>query len=835
MAEKLVIVESPTKAKEIAAILNKMGKKGEWEVVSSKGHICDIMDTKDNKQSREKGIRFGINFKKGFEPIYDIEPDKKALVAELKKKADAANAVYLASDADREGEAIAWHLYNILKLTPQKAHRIAALEITPKGVADALANDRQINIDLVMAQQARRVLDRIEGYEISPLLWKKIYPGLSAGRVQSPVVRMVVEREREIDAFNRKIKSSFIVKASFMLPDKKNKITARLTDNLRDESQARAFLDIAKQATFKVDDIRENESERNPAPPFDNPTLLAEAGRKLSLTAKQTMNMLQSLFERGFITYHRTDARTLSGEAMAAAKKWIDDNYGNRYSQPKQYGKKNKGEQGAHEAIRPTDMTRVTLKTDDRRLAALYELIWKRTVASQMAKAKVKNTTATIALSNTKQTFEATGEIILFDGFLKLYHEANDDDDDDDFIYSLPPIAKGDTLTRVTVEATEYYAKPPKARYSEASLVNEMRDKGIGRPSTYASTISTIEDRGYVTRKSIDGNERQCKVITLDDNDRVNVSVKTEKAGKEKNKLFPTDLGFVVSDYLQQTLPDEMDYKFTANSEEDFDRIASGEAKWNDFITDFYARFQPKIAKALDAKGEVRVGTLVLGDDPASGQPIYAKIGPYGSFVQRGNGEGEQKPEFAPLKKDQSIYDITLDDALALFDMPKLPREVGEFEGKAMVVAAGRFGPYIRHDGKFTSIPKNFDPLTISAEECQTLIIAKREKEANRVINTFKHDGEVIEVQNGRFGPFFTYQYQNYRLSKDQQANAAAVTLDDCVAIIKATPVDAAKRARAKARAERKTQAHATKSDKDGVKKNAKKSSAKAKSTKKTK
>lgn len=806
MAEKLVIVESPTKAREITAILAKMGKKGEWEVVSSKGHVCDIMDTKDNKQSREKGIRFGINFKNGFEPIYDIEPDKKKLVAELKKKADAASAVYLASDADREGEAIAWHLYNILKLTPEKTHRIAALEITPKGVADALANDRQINVDLVMAQQARRVLDRIEGYEISPLLWKKIYPGLSAGRVQSPVVRMVVEREREIDAFNRKVKSSFVVKATLSLPDKKAKVTARLADNLKSESEVRAFLDQVKDASFSVSDIRENESERNPAPPFDNPSLLAEAGRKLSLTARQTMNMLQSLFERGFITYHRTDARTLSSEAMGAAKTWIVDKYGADYSQPKQYGKKTKGEQGAHEAIRPTDMTHATLKSDDRKLIALYELIWKRTVASQMAKAKIKNTTATISLSNSPYKFEATGEVILFDGFLKLYREASDDDDDAaDFINSLPPLAVGDTLTRDTIEATEYYAKPPKARYSEASLVNEMRDKGIGRPSTYASTISTIEDRGYVVRKSVEGVERSCQVFTLDAKNNIHASTKKEKAGKEKNKLFPTDLGYVVSDYLQQTLPAEMDYKFTANSEEDFDRIATGKAKWNDFITDFYKQFQPKIEQALNTKNEVRVGTLVLGTDPDSKQPIYAKIGPYGAFVQRGSGEGDQKPEFAPLKQDQSIFSLTLSDARALFDLPKLPRNVGQFEGKDMVVASGRFGPYIRHDGKFTSIPKTYDPLTISDTECQELIIAKRDKEANRVINTFDYNGDTIEVQNGRFGPFFTYQYQNYRLSKEQQANASAVSLDDCVDIIKNTPVDAAKRARAKARAERKS------------------------------
>ncbi len=836
MAEKLVIVESPTKAKEIGAILSKMGKKGEWEVVSSKGHICDISDTKDNKASNAKGIRFGIDFKNGFQPIYEIEDGKKKLVDELKKKAKTAKQVYLASDADREGEAIAWHLYHILGLTPEKTHRIAALEITKKGVEDALKNDRAIDENLVMAQQARRVLDRIEGYEISPLLWKKVFRGLSAGRVQSPVVRMVVEREREIQDFYSKLKSTFSVKAEFTLPDGKTKLTAKLKNNLKNETEVKHFLEEIKDARFTITDIKENESERNPAAPFDNPSLLADAGRKLSLTAKQTMNMLQSLFERGHITYHRTDAKTLSGEAMAAAKNWIDQKYGADYSQPKQYGAKSKGVQGAHEAIRPTDMSKQTLRSDDKREVALYELIWKRTVASQMAKAKVKNTTAVItsSIGNANNYFEATGEVILFDGFLKLYREGTDDEDDaSEYVNALPALSKGDELKRGKIEAIEYFAKPTKARYSEASLVNEMRDKGIGRPSTYASTISTIEDRGYVVRKSTEGKERDCKTLTLDASGNIKTGIKTECAGKEKNKLFPTDLGCVVTDYLQQTLPQEMDYKFTANSEEDFDKIAEGKANWNDFISNFYKQFQPKIAQAMDAKSAERVGTFVLGEDPSTHLPVYAKIGKFGAFVQRGSGDGDDKPEFAPLKDDQSIYNLTLKEALELFDMPRLPRTSGSFEGSDMVVASGRFGPYIRHNNTFTSIPKTLDPLTITEQQCQDLIIAKREKEANRVINTFDYDGDVIELQNGRFGPYFTFRYQNYKLSKEQQANASKLTADDCIKIIDKTPVNEAQRAKAKARAERKaTKTTSNTTAPKATKKSATKKTATKKSTK---
>lgn len=757
MAKNLVIVESPAKAKTIEKFLGK-----DFEVLSSYGHIRDL-----------KKKDFSVDIEHNYKPIYEIPADKKKLVETLKQEADKADMVWLASDEDREGEAIAWHLFEVLKLKPEKTKRIVFHEITKDAILHAIENPRDIDLNRVDAQQARRVLDRIVGFELSPVLWKKVKPALSAGRVQSVAVRLIVEREREISAF--KPEAAYRVIGEFLLPGGEL-LKAELSQRLKTEDEAKALLEACKTARFSIGDVTVKPAKKSPAAPFTTSTLQQEAARKLGFSVAQTMMVAQRLYEAGHITYMRTDSVNLSSLAINTTKDEIVKTLGERYLHIRNYHTHTKGAQEAHEAIRPTYISHheINASSQEKRL---YELIWKRTIASQMSDAELEKTTATIAVSGRKEHFVAVGEVLKFDGFLKVYMESTDDEGDTEGNDKmLPALAKGDVLALSSVTATERFSQAP-ARYTEASLVRKLEELGIGRPSTYAPTISTIQQREYVEKGDRKGTERKYRMLTLHDR-KIESGEKTELTGADKGKLLPTDIGVVVNDFLMEYFPDILNYNFTANVEQQFDDIAEGKTVWNDEIDHFYKLFHPVVESALALRLEHKVGERVLGTDPKSGRPVSVKIGRFGPLVQIGTPEDAEKPLFASLLKGQSMSTITLEEALKLFD---LPRTLGDFEGKTVVVGIGRFGPYIRHDGKYVSLPKEFTPQGVSLEDAIMLIQQKREQESQRLIKKFDEDDE-LELLNGRFGPYIAYKKKNYKLPKGSEP--ALLTFADCMKIV---------------------------------------------------
>lgn len=759
MGKNLVIVESPAKAKTIEKFLGK-----EYRVLSSYGHIRDL-----------KKKDFSIDIENDFKPIYEIPSDKKKVVSELKAAAKEADTVWLASDEDREGEAIAWHLYDVLGLEKKDTKRIVFHEITKPAIQEAIKNPRGIDKNLVDAQQARRVLDRIVGFELSPVLWRKIKPALSAGRVQSVAVRLIVEREREIQQF--KPEASYRIVALFSKEEngKVYEIKAEYNKRLKTKEEALSLLDKLKSAEFTVEDITVKPVKKSPAPPFTTSTLQQEASRKLGYSVAQTMMIAQRLYESGKITYMRTDSVNLSSLAIQAAKNEIVDLYGDEYSKPRQYSTKSKGAQEAHEAIRPTYLNEreISGTSQEKRL---YDLIWKRTIASQMTDAELEKTTATIGVSNVEGKFVATGEVIKFDGFLRVYREGTDDEEAENDSAILPPVKQGERLLMTETTATERYTQRP-PRYTEASLVRKMEELGIGRPSTYAPTISTIQQRGYVEKRNVEGEERTYAVITLK-NGKIKDASKKEMAGADKNKLVPTDIGMVVNDFLVEYFPDIVDYNFTAEVEKDFDKIAEGKMPWNKSIANFYKTFHPTVEKTVNMRSEHKTGERILGVDPKTGRRVSVKIGRYGALAQIGTADEEEKPLFAPLQKSQSIETITLEEALKLFE---LPRSLGEFRGKEMVVGVGRFGPYVRYDNKFVSLPKDADPLEITAEEAVTLIEAKEKEEKEKIIKTFLEE-PGLQVLKGRYGPYIAFEKENYKIPKG--LDPAELSLEDCRKII---------------------------------------------------
>ncbi|MDE5734619.1 MAG: type I DNA topoisomerase, partial [Duncaniella sp.] len=718
--KNLVIVESPAKAKTIEKFLGK-----DYKVMSSYGHIRDL---------RKKDI--SIETDGDFAPVYEIPDDKKSLVAELKKAAKSAETVWLASDEDREGEAIAWHLYEVLGLEPGNTRRIVFHEITKDAILHAIENPRSIDLNLVDAQQARRVLDRLVGFELSPVLWKKIKPALSAGRVQSVAVRLIVDRESEINAFASE--PYYRVTARFELPGGVA-LQAELSRRLPDMKCAREFLEKCARSTFSVDDITVRPLRKSPAPPFTTSTLQQEAGRKLGFTVAQTMMIAQKLYEAGYITYMRTDSLNLSRLALGAAAELIKGELGEKYLKIRNYHTSSKGAQEAHEAIRPTYIDRETIDGTVQE-KKLYRLIRLRTLASQMADAELEKTTVQIDVAGEKEHFTASGEVVKFDGFLRLYMEGSDDESETQSAPegTLPRMSVGDPLVLSAATATERFTQAP-PRYTEASLVKKMEELGIGRPSTYAPTISTIQNREYIMKGEKPGVERAYSVLALEDG-KVSASERKEHVGAEKGKLIPTDTGIIVNEFLTEHFPDILDYDFTAGMEAKFDRIAEGEADWKGEIVDFYGMFHPEVEKANEMRTERKVGERLLGSHPETGEPVSVKIGRFGPIAQIGSTDAEAKPRFASLRKDQSVFDITLEEALKLFD---LPRQLGEYEGKAVTAAIGRFGPYIRHDGKFVSIPKTLSPTTVTLEEAGELIEAKRKADSNKVVKTFDEDPET--------------------------------------------------------------------------------------------
>ena len=742
MPKNLVIVESPAKAKTIEKFLGK-----DYKVMSSYGHIRDL-----NKK------KFGIDIDNDFSPVYEIPDDKKQLVDDLRKAVKSADTVWLASDEDREGEAIAWHLCEVLGLDPATTRRIVFHEITKKAIEEAIKNPRAIDLNRVDAQQARRVLDRIVGFELSPVLWKKIKPALSAGRVQSVAVRLIVERELEIKAFHSepyyRINGEFTTTGGAP-------IQAQLDRRLPDQKHAEALLTACRDSRFTIADVLTKPVTKSPAPPFTTSTLQQEAARKLGMTVAQTMMVAQKLYEAGHITYMRTDSLNLSSLAVNAISDEITGRLGQDYLKVRHYHTNSKGAQEAHEAIRPTDVhqTEIDGTSQEKRL---YSLIWKRTIASQMADARIDRTTVEIEPSACDAKFTATGEVVKFDGFLRVYIEGRDDDGSDaDTEGLLPAMKVGDVVTMCSIVATERFTQHP-PRYTEASLVKKMEELGIGRPSTYAPTISTIQAREYVEKGEKEGEERHYHVLTLDSEGKVSESTRSEITGSEKGKLIPTDIGMVVNEFLIKYFPSILDYDFTARMEEKFDDIAEGNLKWNSEIGAFYKVFHPDVEQANNMRLEHRVGERMLGLDPATGKPVSVKIGRFGPLVQIGGGDDDDKPQFASLLKGQSLSTLTLEEALKLFDFP---RNLGEFEGKAVTVAIGRFGPYVRHDGKFVSIPKDLAPAAITLQEAEELIMAKRDSESKKVIKTFDGDGDM-QILNGRYGVYFTYKGNNYKLPR---------------------------------------------------------------------
>ena len=776
MQENLVIVESPAKAKTIEKFLGE-----DFKVMSSYGHIRDL-----------KKKEISIN-EKTMEPTYEIPQEKKALVSELKANAKQAKKIWLASDEDREGEAISWHLCEVLGLDEEKTSRIVFHEITKSAILEAIKNPRHLDMNLVNAQQARRVLDRLVGFKLSPVLWRKVKPALSAGRVQSVAVRLIVEREREIQKF--KSEPYFKVNAIFALiaPDgSATEVKAELDKRFATHDEVIAFLEKCKQSTFSVESVAKKPLKRSPAPPFTPSTLQQEAARKLGFTVSQTMMVAQRLYEGGRITYMRTDSVNLSTLAINTSKDEIIKLYGKEYSKPRNYQTHSKGAQEAHEAIRPTYMDKAEIEGTSQE-KRLYDLIWKRTAASQMADAQIEKTTVNINISGCEEKFVANGEFIAFDGFIKVYRESTDEDENgEDAVRTLPSLKEGDDLQRREITATERFSQGP-IRYTEASLVRKLEELGIGRPSTYAPTISTIQNREYVTKGDKPGEERPYTIDTLK-GIQITQKTKKEMAGSEKGKLLPTDIGIVVNDFLMENFPHIMDYNFTAEVEQQFDKIAEGKEEWEKMMKNFDKKFEPVVEEVLNARSEHKAGERELGIDPASGKPVFVKIGRFGPVAQIGTAEDKEKPRFSQIPKDKSMETITLEEALELF---KLPRTVGTFEGTKVTIGAGRFGPYVLHNKKYVSIPKEKDPMTITIEEAVVLIEKKRQAEKERHIKKFEED-ENIEILKGRFGPYIVYEGKNFRIPKDLHEKAAELTFEQCMEIIKNAPEPKTKTRRTK-------------------------------------
>ena len=768
MQKNLVIVESPAKAKTIEKFLGK-----DFKVMSSYGHIRDL-------KKRELSID-----DRTLEPEYEIPEEKAKLVADLRSKADKAEKVWLASDEDREGEAISWHLCEVLGLDKQKTNRIVFHEITKPAILEAIEHPRHLNMNLVNAQQARRVLDRIVGFKLSPVLWRKVKPALSAGRVQSVAVRLIVEREREIQNFQSEVYYS--VNGIFAITNadgSASEVKAQLASRFKTEGEVMAFLEKCKDATFTVESISKKPMKRTPAPPFTTSTLQQEAARKLGFSVSQTMMVAQRLYESGRITYMRTDSVNLSKLCLSASKNEIVNLYGDKYSKTRQYHTSAKGAQEAHEAIRPTymDQAEIDGTAQEKRL---YELIWKRTIASQMADAEIEKTTVNIQLSNTNEMFVAQGEVVKFDGFIKVYRESSDDDEQqDEFGHILPPMKKAQELTRREILATERFSAGPQ-RYTEASLVKKMEELGIGRPSTYAPTISTIQQRDYVQRGDKKGEERSYTLLQLKGK-QVTQKTRKEIVGSEKGKLLPTDIGMVVNDFLMEHFKDIMDYNFTAKVEQDFDKIAEGGEMWTDMMKQFYNSFEPVVEETMNSRQQHKAGERLLGNDPKTGRPVFVKIGRFGPVVQIGSADDREKPLFAQLPKEQSMETITIDEAMELF---KLPREIGEYEGKPVTIGAGRFGPYILHDRQYTSIPKGTDPMGITLDDAILLIQEKRQQDSKKHMKFFLEDPK-LEILNGRYGPYLTYDGKNYRLPKNLHEKVTELTYDECMKIIQSTPTN---------------------------------------------
>lgn len=777
MQDNLVIVESPAKAKTIEKFLGK-----DFKVMSSYGHIRDL-------KKKELSIDEST-----LEPDYEIPEEKKKIVAELKKNAKAATKIWLASDEDREGEAISWHLCEVLGLDEEKTSRIVFHEITKPAILEAIQTPRHLDMNLVNAQQARRVLDRLVGFKLSPVLWRKVKPALSAGRVQSVAVKLIVEREREIQSF--KSEPYYRINATFFVTDtdgSQNEVKAELDRRFNSHDEAMAFLEKCKNANFVVDNIVKKPLKRVPAPPFTTSTLQQEAARKLGFTVSQTMMVAQRLYESGRITYMRTDSVNLSSLAINASKKEIVESYGAEYSNPRKFHTKSKGAQEAHEAIRPTFINTEGLDwtNQERRL---YDLIWKRTIASQMADAQIEKTTVTIDINGAEEKFVANGEVVVFDGFLKVYRESIDEESTSgqDEVHMLPSLRVNDKMECKEIVSTERFSQGP-VRYTEASLVHKMEELGIGRPSTYAPTISTIQQREYVQKGDKKGEERSYVINTLKGT-TITTRNKKEMVGSEKGKLLPTDIGIVVNDFLQKNFPDIMDYNFTAKVENQFDQIAEGKEEWKAMMQKFDKTFEPVVENVIQQRSEHKAGERQLGVEPQTGKPVFVKIGRFGPVVQIGSADDEEKPRFSQLPKDKSIETITLDEALELF---KLPRILGDYEGSEISIGVGRFGPYVLHDKKYVSLPKGEDPMTISLDAAIELIEEKRKQEKERHIKAFDEDPK-LELLKGRYGPYLSYDGKNYHIDKKLQDRALAGDMEyvECMEIIKNAPEPKAKRGR---------------------------------------
>lgn len=770
----LVIVESPKKAELISGFLKKH-QLNDYKVMASAGHVRDL-----------KQHSFSVNVEDHFRPEYVITEDKKSLVRELKAAAKKADLVYLASDEDREGEAIAWHLSEALELKPEKTRRIVFHEITAEAFLHALEHPREVNMNLVDAQQARRVLDRIVGFELSPVLWKRIRPSLSAGRVQSVAVRLIVDREREITAFVPQ--SSYRLQATFVLPSGERLLT-ELNHRFATEAEAEALMIRCATADFSIGAITRRAARRSPAAPFTTSTLQQEAAHRLGYSVSQTMRLAQSLYESGHITYMRTDSVNLSSQALGAIARQIEKHPGKEYHQPRRFQTKSKGAQEAHEAIRPTyiDRERVGGTAQEQRL---YDLIRKRTLASQMADAEIERTTVSIPVAGTDYAFTAQGEVITFRGFLDVYMESTGEEGNAEVTKLLPAVKEREALSLEALTGEERFTQRP-ARYTEASMVSKMEELGIGRPSTYAPTIQTIQNRGYVERADREGQRRNYAVLTLKDG-AVKRAVKSEVYGADKGKLLPTDVGIVVNDFLVDQFPNIVDYNFTARVEEEFDTIAEGKTAWSGAIGDFYQRFHPEVERATHERPAQRVGQRILGVQPSTGLQVSVSIGRYGPMAQLGTAEDAEKPRFASLQKGQSLETITLEEALALFDLPK---NIGEYEGEVMTVAVGRFGPYVRHAGKFYSLPKDTDPLSCTAEQAIEIIREKRESEEKSLLKSFAEDAD-LSIRTGRFGPYLKYKTDNYKLPKD--VDPTSMSYDDCMKLIAETPVKTARKGAAR-------------------------------------
>ena len=767
MQKNLVIVESPAKAKTIEKFLGS-----DYKVMSSYGHIRDL---------KKKELSINVDT---LQPNYEIPEEKVKLVKELKASAKKAKKIWLASDEDREGEAISWHLCEVLGLDEANTSRIVFHEITKPAILAAIEHPRHLNMNLVNAQQARRVLDRLVGFKLSPILWRKVKPSLSAGRVQSVAVRLIVEREREIQNF--KSEAYYRVSGIFALTaadGSATEVKAELGTRFKTEGEVTAFLEKCKEATFTVGSITKKPLRRTPPPPFTTSTLQQEAAHKLGFTVAQTMMVAQRLYENGHITYMRTDSVNLSSLCKNACKDEIARLWGEQYCKTRNYHTSSKGAQEAHEAIRPTYMEKTSVEGTSQE-KRLYDLIWKRTAACQMADAEIEKTTVNITVSGAAEQFVAQGEVVKFDGYIKVYREtaANAAPDEEDSGRLLPPMAVGEELQRREVTATERFTQGP-ARYTEASLVHKLEELGIGRPSTYAPTISTIQQRDYVHKGDKKGEERTYSILTLKGK-LVTRSERKEMAGSDRGKLLPTDIGIVVNDFLMTYFPTIMDYNFTAKVERHFDEIAEGEEKWTDMMKNFYKEFEPTVEKTMNTRSEHKAGERQLGTDPKTGKPVFVKIGRFGPVVQIGAADDEGKPRFAQIPADKSMETLTLEEALELF---KLPREVGTFEGKPVVIGAGRFGPYVLHDRKYVSLPKGEDPMTVTLGTAVALIEEKRKQERQRHLKTFDTDPR-LEVLNGRYGPYIAYDGKNYRIPKDQHERAAGLSYDECMAIVNATP-----------------------------------------------